>query len=168
MSVDPRTALENLFRSFDADNTGYLNKQQLRRFCHGICLTDDEFETIFSELDSDRDNRISLEDFVRGFSNSSQLLVDSKCEASNKSSTTDVTAGESQRNVTGCSGGAPAGADDSGFDAVFASLADEEASSASHNLRKPSVCWTDFIEEMGADFYILPPERFVYGLLSIS
>ena len=155
MSKDARTALENLFHSIDAEQSGYLNKRQLFQFCRGISLTDDEFETIFAELDSDRDDRISLEDFVRGFSNSSSLLTDSAGDVETGCDVTSAAAVRSstRNDVSSCRDG-----DVVDGVASTASRADDDAA-PSQRLRQPSICWPGFIDEMGSDFYILPPER---------
>ena len=66
--------LDSLFSSFDIHNSGFIDKEQLRHLCKGISLTDDEFETIFAELDTDGDERISKSDFLRGFADANERI----------------------------------------------------------------------------------------------
>uniref|UniRef100_A0A1W7R9T6 RAS and EF-hand domain-containing protein n=1 Tax=Hadrurus spadix TaxID=141984 RepID=A0A1W7R9T6_9SCOR len=59
--------IEQLFKSFDAEGTGYLGKKELRYFCSQYDLGPEVADAIFEELDGDRDGKINFEDFRCGF-----------------------------------------------------------------------------------------------------
>lgn len=54
-----------IFQIVDSDGSGYLNKAKLQCICPH--LSSSEIDIIFNDLDTDHDNRISLEEFTNGF-----------------------------------------------------------------------------------------------------
>ncbi len=70
--------INQFFQIVDSDGSGYLNKEKLQHICPHLSPTD--IDVIFNDLDTDHDNRISLNEFTRGFkelitpNNNHQLL----------------------------------------------------------------------------------------------
>ncbi len=57
--------ISKIFQIVDSDGSGYLNKEKLRLVCPH--LSSSEIDIIFNDLDTNRDNRISLNEFTQGF-----------------------------------------------------------------------------------------------------
>lgn len=57
----------SLFHAYDVDNSGRIEKREFRQICSDLRVSTDESEHIFSQLDTDRDGTINLEEFIRGF-----------------------------------------------------------------------------------------------------
>ena len=58
-----KNALEEAFDYFDTDKTGYIEMNELASILSGS--ENEEIETLFKELDEDRDNKISKEEFIQ-------------------------------------------------------------------------------------------------------
>ena len=56
---------DQLFQLCDLDGSGFVDENELAAICRD--LPSDELHEIFLELDKDRDGRISVEEFRRGF-----------------------------------------------------------------------------------------------------
>ena len=140
----PEKLLENLFNTFDTRQTGYLGKSELRHLCKGISLTEDEFDTIFTELDTDGDNKISKDDFVRGFADSHELFLQEGSPLSPTLSNTQPHSFEghdlqSQRSFRGFSLTSESSIDDNLMPGVY------------HRQRS----WKKFTEDIGIDYYLM-------------
>jgi Ca2+-binding EF-hand superfamily protein len=57
--------INKIFQIVDSDGSGYLNKEKLQLVCPH--LSSSEIDMIFNDLDTDHDNRISLNEFTHGF-----------------------------------------------------------------------------------------------------
>jgi Ca2+-binding EF-hand superfamily protein len=57
--------INKFFQIVDSDGSGYLNKAKLQHICPH--LSSSEIDIIFNDLDTDHDNRISLNEFTHGF-----------------------------------------------------------------------------------------------------
>ncbi|CAF3316880.1 unnamed protein product [Rotaria socialis] len=57
--------INEIFQIVDSDGSGYLNKEKLQRICPHLSPSD--IDIIFTDLDIDHDNRISLKEFTNGF-----------------------------------------------------------------------------------------------------
>jgi hypothetical protein len=57
--------IDKIFQIVDSDGSGYLSKEKLQRICPH--LSPSEIDIIFNDLDTDRDNRVSLKEFTHGF-----------------------------------------------------------------------------------------------------
>jgi Ca2+-binding EF-hand superfamily protein len=57
--------INKIFQIVDSDGSGYLDKEKLQHICPHLSAS--EIETIFNDLDTDHDNRISLNEFTHGF-----------------------------------------------------------------------------------------------------
>lgn len=57
--------INKIFQIVDSDGSGYLDKDKLQCICPHLSST--EIDIIFTDLDTDHDNRISLEEFTNGF-----------------------------------------------------------------------------------------------------
>ena len=57
--------INRIFQIVDSDGSGYLDKEKLHRICPH--LSAEEIDAIFEDLDTDHDNRISLNEFTLGF-----------------------------------------------------------------------------------------------------
>ncbi|CAF1020215.1 unnamed protein product [Didymodactylos carnosus] len=57
--------INQIFNTCDFDRCGYLDKDKLQRICPH--LNSNEIDLIFSNLDTNKDNKISLSEFSRGF-----------------------------------------------------------------------------------------------------
>ena len=73
--------IEALFDACDLNLSGYIEKEELATLCSDLQLTEAEFDEIFSELDRDKDGRISKNDFKEGFKSISNLLMKKKCSS---------------------------------------------------------------------------------------
>lgn len=60
-----RDRLEEAFRQFDGDGSGYIDRSEFAELVHqlGVSLTADEVETAFSAIDVNGNGRIELGEF---------------------------------------------------------------------------------------------------------
>jgi calmodulin len=65
LKVDPEIALRAAFDVFDADGSGYIDREEVRLLMKKFAqtLTDEEIDAIMSEGDADGDGEISFEEF---------------------------------------------------------------------------------------------------------
>ena len=66
-STDRRDRLCELFHAYDVDNSGRIEKREFKKICSDLGVSTSESKHIFSQLDTDRDGTINLEEFIRGF-----------------------------------------------------------------------------------------------------
>jgi len=60
--------IRNVFRGFDQDGNGYINKAEFGRFVMaGFGHKEEEVDEMFHEADSDSDNKVNFEEFVRAY-----------------------------------------------------------------------------------------------------
>ncbi|XP_027038446.1 ras and EF-hand domain-containing protein-like isoform X4 [Pocillopora damicornis] len=64
---DIEHTVKDIFRSWDLNKNGFIEKSELACCCAELNLTKQEIEDLFNELDADKDNKISLLDFSKGF-----------------------------------------------------------------------------------------------------
>ncbi|XP_025087000.1 ras and EF-hand domain-containing protein homolog isoform X3 [Pomacea canaliculata] len=64
-SGEHESRLGALFKACDLDGSGFIDQQELSRVCSE--LSTDDLRDVFAELDKDRDGRISVEEFTKGF-----------------------------------------------------------------------------------------------------
>lgn len=64
---DIEHTVKDIFRSWDLNKSGFIEKPELACCCAELNLTKQEIEDLFNELDVDKDNKISLLDFSKGF-----------------------------------------------------------------------------------------------------
>jgi hypothetical protein len=57
--------INKIFQIVDSDGSGFLDKEKLQHICPN--LSPSEIDIIFNDLDTDHDNRISLNEFTHGF-----------------------------------------------------------------------------------------------------
>jgi hypothetical protein len=68
--------LRIIYETIDSESTGRLNLAEVREsfvLVIDITLTDDEFNTIYSELDQDADGSVSFHEFKKYFKNSEAI-----------------------------------------------------------------------------------------------
>ncbi|XP_037078268.1 ras and EF-hand domain-containing protein homolog, partial [Pollicipes pollicipes] len=65
--ADSRNQLEQLFLACDSQGTGFIGRRELRELCRSFDISGDDSDLIFDDLDCDGDDRISFQDFCRGF-----------------------------------------------------------------------------------------------------
>ncbi|XP_030848910.1 ras and EF-hand domain-containing protein homolog isoform X3 [Strongylocentrotus purpuratus] len=68
--------IRHLFEVCDLNGSGYIEYDDLRDICLGsdLEITDAELGSVFDELDTDRDGKISAEEFEQGFQGVEELL----------------------------------------------------------------------------------------------
>ena len=60
-----KKALEEAFDYFDCDGTGFIEKDELNKLLEGSQVK--EIDQILKQIDSDKDKKISKEEFLRYF-----------------------------------------------------------------------------------------------------
>lgn len=59
--------VKEIFHAWDLNENGFIDKNELASCCSELSLTSEQLDTLFKELDVDRDDQISLLDFSNGF-----------------------------------------------------------------------------------------------------
>lgn len=59
--------IREIFLAWDLDGNGFIDKAEFGSCCAELSLTQQQLNTIFTELDEDGDDRISLTEFSNGF-----------------------------------------------------------------------------------------------------
>lgn len=59
--------VRDIFQSWDTNKSGFIEKKELAKCCEDLKLSTTELERVFTELDVDKDGRISLSDFYQSF-----------------------------------------------------------------------------------------------------
>lgn len=67
VTEDVEHTVKDIFRSWDLNKNGFIEKSELACCCAELNLTNEEINNLFKELDVDCDNKISLLDFSKGF-----------------------------------------------------------------------------------------------------
>lgn len=67
--VDQKKYLVKAFKMFDRDGKGFISYKELRNMFTdlGEKISDEEFDTVFREVDIDRDGIINLKDFLEAY-----------------------------------------------------------------------------------------------------
>lgn len=73
--------LLSLFRAYDVDNSGRIEKDEFLQICSELHVKSTETEAIFAKLDTDRDGTINLQEFLSGFQRVSDFLSDETMES---------------------------------------------------------------------------------------
>lgn len=73
--------LLSLFRAYDVDNSGRIEKDEFLQICSELHVKSTETEAIFAKLDTDRDGTINLQEFLCGFQRVSDFLSDETMES---------------------------------------------------------------------------------------
>uniref|UniRef100_A0A3Q3VVF3 EF-hand domain-containing protein n=1 Tax=Mola mola TaxID=94237 RepID=A0A3Q3VVF3_MOLML len=55
-----------LFRAYDVDNSGRIEKNEFFTICQELHVSSQEAEGIFDRLDVDKDGTVTLEEFISG------------------------------------------------------------------------------------------------------
>ncbi|CAF1932013.1 unnamed protein product [Rotaria magnacalcarata] len=94
--------INEIFQIVDSDGSGYLNKEKLQRICPHLSPSD--IDIIFTDLDTDHDNRISLKEFTNGFKEliqpSHSKYAISKTKLTNRDNAIDKEEEEEEENLT--------------------------------------------------------------------
>lgn len=67
MSAEEQDRLRTLFRTYDADNSGQIEKNEFLTICGELQVSAAEAEKIFNRLDVDGDGTVTLTEFISGF-----------------------------------------------------------------------------------------------------
>ncbi|XP_032237880.2 uncharacterized protein LOC5512636 isoform X7 [Nematostella vectensis] len=64
---DVDSMIQDIFHHWDINNSGYIEKAELKQCCSDLRLSEEKLAITFNELDLDGDGKISLEDFANSF-----------------------------------------------------------------------------------------------------
>lgn len=67
MSAEEQDRLRALFRTYDADNSGQIEKNEFLTICGELQVSVPEAEKIFNRLDVNGDGTVTLTEFISGF-----------------------------------------------------------------------------------------------------
>lgn len=59
--------VKEIFEAWDLDENGFIDKEELASCCSELNLSQEQLNSLFIQLDLDGDNKISLDDFSKGF-----------------------------------------------------------------------------------------------------
>lgn len=59
--------VKDIFRAWDLNENGFIDRKELACCCSELNLSEEQLNRLFAELDVDGDNKISLDDFSKGF-----------------------------------------------------------------------------------------------------
>ncbi|XP_068722023.1 ras and EF-hand domain-containing protein homolog isoform X6 [Montipora capricornis] len=59
--------VKGIFRAWDLNENGFIDRKELACCCSELNLSEEQLNQLFAELDVDGDNKISLDDFSKGF-----------------------------------------------------------------------------------------------------
>lgn len=66
-------SLRALFRACDVDNSGVIERWEFEQKCSELRVLPADIHHIFTELDTDEDGAINMDEFIRGFQTASSL-----------------------------------------------------------------------------------------------
>ena len=84
LSAEEENRLRLLFHTYDADNSGQIEKDEFYTICRELSVPYQEADRIFNRLDVDKDGTVTLEEFISGFRDQ-QKDDDSESEDKNSS-----------------------------------------------------------------------------------
>uniref|UniRef100_A0A3Q2UQB9 RAS and EF-hand domain containing n=1 Tax=Fundulus heteroclitus TaxID=8078 RepID=A0A3Q2UQB9_FUNHE len=67
MSAEERDRLRTLFRAYDVDNSGRIERNEFLTICAELQVSAAEADRIFQRLDVDQDGTVTLQEFIFGF-----------------------------------------------------------------------------------------------------
>lgn len=67
MSADEKDRLRALFRAYDVDNSGRIERNEFLTICAELQVSAAEADRIFQRLDVDQDGTVTLQEFIYGF-----------------------------------------------------------------------------------------------------
>ncbi|KAM4745861.1 ras and EF-hand domain-containing protein homolog [Anableps anableps] len=67
MSAEERDRLRALFRAYDVDNSGRIERNEFLTICAELQVSAAEADRIFQRLDVDQDGTVTLQEFIHGF-----------------------------------------------------------------------------------------------------
>lgn len=67
MSAEEQDRLRTLFKAYDVDNSGRIEKNEFLTICAELQVSAAEAEKIFDRLDVDNDGTVTLLEFISGF-----------------------------------------------------------------------------------------------------
>ncbi len=67
--------VHQLFNACDLNNSGFIEREDLANLCADLDLEDQELDDVFQELDRNRDGRISVTEFVKGYESVQRMFT---------------------------------------------------------------------------------------------
>lgn len=67
MSAQEQDRLRSLFRAYDVDNSGRIERNEFLTICTELQVSAAEADRIFNRLDVDNDGTVTLQEFISGF-----------------------------------------------------------------------------------------------------
>lgn len=67
MSAGEQERLRALFRAYDVDNSGRIERSEFLTICAELQVSAAEADRIFERLDVDQDGTVNLQEFIHGF-----------------------------------------------------------------------------------------------------
>lgn len=84
-SDEQKDKLHELFLACDVDRSGRIEKWEFVKICTELRVRSTEVDALFSELDSDNDGTINVDEFMKGFQESHLLNEDTMSENTDES-----------------------------------------------------------------------------------
>lgn len=78
MSAEEHSRLCSLFHTYDADNSGRIERNEFLTICAELQVSAAEAEQIFNQLDVDQDGTITLLEFISGFHDRYEEVMESE------------------------------------------------------------------------------------------